>query len=277
MDSAGALILIRGGGDLATGVAVRLRRCGFNLVVTELEKPRAVRREVAFAEAVYRGAIVVEGIRAEFTPSVAEILSLLASGIVPVMVDPDASVQNQFACLAVIDARMRKRPPRESRPTPFLVGLGPGFTAGQDCDAVIETNRGHALGRVIWEGCTEADTGIPEAVSGYDHERVLRAPHGGMLAASVPIGTILQEGAAIALIDGNELKAPFYGVLRGLLHDGLTVEAGDKLGDLDPRADPGYAFRISDKALAVGGGVLEALLSQPAIRAQWAKANAAQG
>ncbi len=277
MESAGALILIRGGGDLATGVAVRLQRCGFNLIVTELEKPRAVRREVTFAEAVYRGAIVVEDVRAAFAPSADEIPALVESGIVPVLVDPDASVQDTYTFLAVIDARMRKRSPRESRPTPFLVGLGPGFTAGHDCDAVVETNRGHAMGRVIWEGCAEADTGVPEAVTGFDHERVLRAPHGGTIAAGVPIGTILQEGATIALIDGDVLKAPFYGVLRGLLHDGLTVEAGDKLGDLDPRADPGYAFRISDKALAVGGGVLEALLSQPAIRAQWAKANAAQG
>jgi xanthine dehydrogenase accessory factor len=276
MDAVGALILIRGGGDLATGVAVRLRRCGFNLIVTELGRPLAVRREVAFAEAVYRGALIVEGIRAELTPSAAEIPALLRTGIVPVIVDSDASFQAQFACLAVIDARMRKRPPRTTQRTSFLVGLGPGFTAGHDCDAVVETNRGHAMGRVIWEGSAEADSGVPERVTGYDLERVLRAPHSGILSGGVPIGTILQSGDAIIIIDGEPFKAPFYGVLRGLLHDGLTVETGDKLGDLDPRADPGYAFRVSDKALAIGGGVLEALLSQPRIRTEWAKVYAAE-
>jgi xanthine dehydrogenase accessory factor len=277
MGASGARILIRGGGDLATGVAVRLWRAGFHPVVIELGQPLAIRREVSFAEAVYRGAISVEGVQAERAASPLEASSKLAAGIVPVLVDPGAVILEQLDFLAVVDARMRKRPPQAPRPEPFNIGLGPGFTVGQDCDAVVETNRGHALGRVIWEGSAEADTGLPEAVRGYDAERVLRAPLSGELSGGVPIGAILEEGAAVAEVAGQPILAPFRGVLRGLIHDGVRVAAGDKIGDLDPRAVRDYAFQVSDKALAVAGGVLEALLSQPAIRARWASVHAAEG
>jgi xanthine dehydrogenase accessory factor len=277
MAAPGARILIRGGGDLATGVAVRLWRAGFHPVVIELGQPLAIRREVSFAEAVYRGAINVEGVRAERAASPLEASSKLASGIVPVLIDPGAVILEQLDFLAVVDARMRKNPAQAPRPEPFLIGLGPGFMAGLDCDAVVETNRGHALGRVILEGSAEADTGLPEAVLGFEAERVLRALDGGVLSGGVPIGTVLEAGAPIATIAGQAIMAPFRGVLRGLIHDGLRVAAGDKIGDLDPRAIPDYAFQVSDKALAVAGGVLEALLSQPAIRTRWASHHAAEG
>ena len=261
------LVLLRGGGDLSTGVAVRLIRCGFGPVVTEIERPLAVRRAVAFAEAVYAGKIEVEGVTARCIDAPDEVLNLVAGGIVPVLIDRDASIRDRLPFVAHIDARMRKHPPGEPlNPDIFSIGLGPGFTAGMDCHAVIETNRGHAMGRVIWQGQAEQDTGVPEPVAGYDVERVLRAPSAGVLQDGISIGSLVEEGQVLAKIDSHELQAPFRGTLRGLLHDGLQVRLGDKVGDLDPRADPSFAFRISDKALAIGGGVLEALLSRENIR-----------
>jgi xanthine dehydrogenase accessory factor len=261
------LILIRGGGDLATGVAVRLNRSGFLPVVTEIEQPLAVRRAVAFAEAVFAGQITVEGVLARRVASSERVLEALDRGQVPVLVDPRAEVRDQLQFAAQIDARMRKRPPTSPfDPDLFSIGLGPGFTAGTDCHAVVETNRGHAMGRVIWQGRAEADTGVPEPVAGFDLERVLRAPENGTLSHGLPIGSKVETGQALVRIDGRELRAPFPGVLRGLLHDGLRVTRGDKIGDLDPRGEVSFAFQVSDKALAVGGGALEALLSQPQIR-----------
>ena len=167
---------------------------------------------------------------------------------------------------------------REHRPRPrarreveaFLIGLGPGFKAGINCDAVVETHRGHHLGRVYWKGSGQPDTGVPDPVFGYDVDRVLRAPASGLFQGEQPIGAQLVPGDLIARVDGSELRATFAGVLRGLLHDGLQVEPGVKVGDLDPRGDPSYCRLISDKSLAIGGGVLEALLARSEIRARLA-------
>jgi xanthine dehydrogenase accessory factor len=148
----------------------------------------------------------------------------------------------------------------------LAIGLGPGFQAGLDCHAVIETNRGPALGRVIWQGGAQDDTGIPERVGAYRSERVLRAPAAGVLDAVAEIGALLAEGDLVARVGVAEVRAPFHGVLRGLLHPGLEVRTGEKIGDLDPRGDPALCWLVSDKALAVGGGVLEAILSRPALR-----------
>ena len=149
---------------------------------------------------------------------------------------------------------------------PMVLGLGPGFTVGADCHAVIETNRGHHMGRVIWEGSAEPNTGVPEPVSGYDVDRVLRSPADGRLEDGLPLSTLVKSGDTIATVNGVRLLAPFDGVLRGLVHDSLQVRAGEKVGDLDPRGDPSYCYQISDKSLAVGGGVVEALLSRSEIR-----------
>jgi xanthine dehydrogenase accessory factor len=149
---------------------------------------------------------------------------------------------------------------------PMVVGVGPGFSAGLDCHAVVETKRGHRMGRVYWEGSAEPDTGIPEAVSGHDVDRVLRAPAPGILEGGISLGTIVRAGDIIATVSDVPLQAPFDGVLRGLIHDSVVVKVGEKVGDLDPRAEPSYCYQISDKSLAVGGGVLEALLSNPEIR-----------
>ncbi len=261
------LVLVRGGGDLATGAAVRLHRCGFAVVVTEIERPLAVRRRVALAEAVYAGSITIEEVTGRRAAAAEAVAAILEAGEIPVLVDPEACSREVLAPLALVDGRMRKAPSEIGlEAAPFVVGLGPGFTAGVDCHAVVETKRGHRLGRVIWNGQAEPDTGVPGRVAGYDVDRVLRAPASGVIRGLKAIGDLVQAGEAIAEIEGAVLLAPFDGALRGLLHDGLAVEVGAKIGDLDPRKDPSYCFLISDKSLAVGGGVLEALLSQPAIR-----------
>jgi xanthine dehydrogenase accessory factor len=262
-----SVVLIRGGGDLATGVAARLHRAGFELILTEVAKPRAVRRLVALAEAVYVGEVQVEDLHCRLVKKPEGVLDALEAGILPILVDPEAKIQEKFDIIAMVDARMRKRPPEGGLDAiPLVVGLGPGFTAGQDCHAVVETNRGHRMGRVIWDGSAEPDTGIPESVSGYDVDRVLRSPASGMLEGSVPLGSIVQAGDVIAIVHDVPLVASFSGALRGLVHPSVEVDLGDKVGDLDPRSDPYYCFQISDKSLAVGGGVLEALLSRPKIR-----------
>lgn len=267
MPEAPARALLRGGGDLATGVAARLHRAGVQVLVTEIEKPLAVRRLVALAEAVYAGQVEIEdlaGRRAEATEGVE---AVWARGEIPVRVDPDADSLAHFEFDALIDARMRKRPPETGLDAaPLVVGLGPGFTADEDCHAVVETNRGHHMGRVFWQGQAESDTGVPEPVRGYDVDRVLRAPADGVLQGKVQLARTISEGDVIAQVGDTVLEAPFGGVLRGLLHDGVRVRQGMKVGDLDPRGEASYCYQISDKALAVGGGALEALLSRPRIR-----------
>jgi xanthine dehydrogenase accessory factor len=256
------IILIRGGGDLASGVAVRLCRSSFSVVITELEKPLAVRRMVSFAEAIYSSEIEIEGIRGKRVDSAADALACLEAGTIPVLVDPQAEAIPQLKPVAVIDGRMRKLPPDTNlTDSPLLVGLGPGFTAGVDCHAVVETNRGHYMGRVYWQGSAEADTSVPDAVKGFAVDRVLRAPVSGVFHAKSSIGAIVDEGTLLAEVSGEPIRAGFSAAVRGLLHDEIEIAVGGKIGDLDPRGVSEYCFEISDKSLAVGGGVLEALLS----------------
>ncbi len=256
-------ILIRGGGDLASGVAARLHRAGFKVLVTELAQPLVVRRKVSFAEAVHAGELLVEDIRAVRVAEAGEIAAVQQAGAIPVMVDPDLSALESYVPHVLVDARMIKRPPETDLDTaPLVIGLGPGFTAGVDCHAIIETIRGHTLGRVIWEGQALPNTGIPDSVLGKTEERVLRAPADGPLVSFAEIGEVLKAGDLIAQVAGEDVRAPFDGALRGLVHAGLVVHEGMKIGDLDPRSDPRYCAIISDKALAIGGGVLEAILSR---------------
>jgi xanthine dehydrogenase accessory factor len=271
MASASPLVLLRGGGDLASGVAARLWRSGFWVVVTEIAQPLAVRRLVALAEAIYAGQVQVEDIRATRTDDTDGAFDALKSGTIPVLVDPKASGRTALRPDAIVDARMAKvAPDLEITAAPLVIGLGPGFDAGVNCHAVIETNRGHSMGRVIWSGSAEPDTGVPDPVRGQTVDRVLRAPATGVFEPVVEIGSKIEEGALLAKVDGEEMQAPFNGALRGLLHWGVPVHPGMKVGDLDPRNDPELCRLISDKSLAVGGGVLEALLSRDEIRAQLA-------
>jgi len=263
-----SLILIRGGGDLATGVAIRLLRSGLRLIITELPQPQAVRRSVSFAEAVYSGETLVEGITARRVDDPGDslrILSLLAKQQVPVLVDPGCTSARLLHPAVIVDGRMTKHPPEAIGYAPQLyIGLGPGFEAGVNCQAVVETRRGHTLGRVYWRGGPDADTGQPDG----NPARVLRSPADGELATFLDIGDHVEAGQAIAEIAGLTVIAPFSGILRGLVHPGLTVTRGLKIGDIDPRDDFHLCKMVSDKALSIGGGVLEAILSRSELRAQ---------
>jgi xanthine dehydrogenase accessory factor len=272
------IVLIRGGGDLASGVALRLYRAGLRVVITEMPQPLAVRRLVSFAEAVYSGETNVEGVagrRVSDPTDTLSVLQVLAKGKIPVLVDPQGEAIQALHPHVVVDGRMTKRR-AELIPIAIklIIGLGPGFIAGENCHAVVETNRGHMLGRVIWQGAPEPNTGLPEAVGDRRFERVLRAAAAGVLKPIVEIGDHLEPGQLIAEVvpeDGGEAQpvlAPFKGVLRGLLHPGLPVQPGLKIGDVDPRDDPSFCSLVSDKSLAVGGGVLEAILSRPELRPQ---------
>jgi xanthine dehydrogenase accessory factor len=268
------LVLVRGAGDLASGVALRLHRCGFWVIMTELSQPLVVRRMVSFAEAVYQGEFEVEGVVARRIENFEDVNPNLAAGVIPILVDPEGHIiqwlkgqTDGTKVFVLIDARMSKQKPEHGLDQAVLViGLGPGFTAGQDCHAVIETNRGHYLGRVIWQGSAQANTGIPEGVGNFKGERVLRSPVDGVLHNLMNIGEHISPGQTIAMVNDHPVKAPFGGVLRGLLHSGLPIKQGMKIGDLDPRNDPSYCWLVSDKSLAVGGGVLEAILKYPYIR-----------
>jgi xanthine dehydrogenase accessory factor len=262
-------VLMRGGGDLGSGVVLRLVRCGIPVVVAELEKPLSVRRTVCFSEAVYAREILIEGLRGVRASLEDDVLAMTAAGVVPVVVDPAGELGRRLPPLIRVDARMRKTPPEPLLARcPLEIGLGPGFTAGFDCDAVIETNRGPNLGRVFWQGSVEADTGVPEQVFQFRSERVLRAPCTGTLQVLRTIGVHVDQGEVIARVNGSELRAPFDGVVRGMLPDGMEVQSGVKIGDLDPRDNATLCTHVSEKSLAIGGGVLEAMLTRPEIRAR---------
>jgi xanthine dehydrogenase accessory factor len=263
------LVVIKGAGDLATGIGWRLHRCGFPVVMTELSRPLTVRRTVAFAEAIFAGETAVEGITARFA-QLMDVPNLLIAGEIPVLTASSDAVLAELSPSVLVDAVMAKRNTgTRIDDAPSVIALGPGFTAGVDCHAVIETHRGHTLGRVIWEGSALPDTGTPGPLPGIGLEatRVLRAPATGKLYPLSQIGDLIEAGATIATIvtehaQSIPVTAPFTGVLRGLIHEQVAIVAGMKIGDLDPRAQPEHAWTISDKSLAIGGGVLEAILSR---------------
>ena len=267
------ITLIRGGGDLASGVALRLYRAGLRLIITELPQPLVVRRSVSFAEAIYSSSCQVEGVTAVRVDDLEQAVRIFDEGLIPVLVDPNASCLAGLhlgqAALVLVDARMTKLPPETTLSSASMViGLGPGYVAGQNCHAVIETNRGHLLGRVFWQGASEADTGEPDAMLSQGGSRVLRAPAQGLIQTFVQIGDHVEPGQVVAEVNGIPVMAPFAGVMRGLIHSGLPVWNGLKIGDVDPRDDPRFCYMVSDKALAVGGGVLEAILSTTSLKHQ---------
>jgi xanthine dehydrogenase accessory factor len=253
------LALVKGAGDLASGVAVRLYRSGFDVVMTEIARPTAVRRTVAFAEAVYEGHTEVEGIEAVKADNVEEVRRLLVDGRIPVVVDPETSIRPEIVPALLVDAILAKRNLGTSiTDAPAVIALGPGFTAGFDAHAVVETKRGHTLGRVINRGAALPDTGVPGEVGGFGEERVLRAPVAGVFEGEREIGAMVAVGEIVGKVGDVPVRARLDGVLRGLVHSGLEVTGGSKLGDIDPRATRENCFLVSDKALAIAGGVLEA-------------------
>lgn len=261
-----ALVLIRGGGDLASGAVYRLQRAGFPVVVTELETPLLVRRAVSYGDAVYTQTRTVDGISARLVTAEAVHETIRAGGV-PVVIDPEGVLLRTLTPAVVVDARMVKRNLGTTlADAPLVVALGPGFSAGQDCHIVIETNRGHRLGRVIEHGSAEPDSGEPGSVRSQTHSRVLRAPEAGTVKPLAQIGDHITAGQPIARVGTSTITAGFDGVLRGLIHERVPVTRGMKIGDLDPRAEREMCFTISDKSLAVGGGVLEAVLAARQIR-----------
>lgn len=256
------IVLIRGGGDLASGVALRLHRAGFRVLISELAEPLVVRRLASFAQAIFDGAYRLEEVEGLLVNDLSKMKEAWTAGKVAVAVDPDLTLASSLELFALVDARMLKvRTDARIIDAPHVIGLGPGFTVGVNCHAVIETNRGPFLGRLFWQGSAEPDTGVPESVHKYDIERVIYAPKDGRLQAQAHISDLLSEGDLIATIDGTEIRARFAGALRGLIQNGLWVNKGMKIGDLDPRSNPKICTLASDKALAVGGGVLEALFT----------------
>jgi xanthine dehydrogenase accessory factor len=247
---------------MASGVAHRLWRSHFKVCLLEIERPLAVRREVSFCEAVYEGEKEVEGVRAVRVSLPREIPSAWETGKVPVLIDPDGEETRQYLKPdVVIDAILAKRN-QGTRLTdaPLVIGLGPGFSAGQDVHAVIETNRGHHLGKVIWAGSAEPDTGVPGEIGGYSVERVLRTLKSGTFRPQKSIGDPVTKGEVVAVVDDSPVVAGISGLVRGLLRGGIEVQKGTKVGDIDPRGKKELCASISEKARAIGGGVLEAIL-----------------
>jgi len=256
------IVLIKGGGEMASGVAHRLSTCHLRICMTEIPKPQAVRREVSFCEAVYEGEKTVEGITAQCISSYDEIEEAWKADRIPLIVDPTFSIKDILKPDVIVDARIAKKNlGTKITDAPLVIALGPGFSAGKDAHLVIETNRGHNLGKIITEGEAEKNTGIPGEIAGFSAERVFRAPKNGVLSTVKEIGDYVEPEDVIAFVEDASIKAEIKGVIRGLLRDGAEVWKGMKTGDVDPRGIKEHCYTISDKARAVGGGVLEGILS----------------
>jgi xanthine dehydrogenase accessory factor len=254
-------VVIRGAGDLATGIALRLWRARMQVIMTETERPTAIRRTVCFSQAVVCGEATVEDITARKASSEEEALCLLEQGMIPVLVDPTGACIPALEPDAVVDAILAKRNlGTRITDAPVVVGVGPGFTAGEDCHAVVETMRGHYLGRAIYRGSAMPNTGIPGLIGGFAGERVLRAPADGVFCRLLEIGAQVKMGDVAGTVGGEPMICTLDGILRGILADGTPVHKGMKAGDIDPRCEMDHCYCASDKAIAVGGGVLEAIL-----------------
>jgi xanthine dehydrogenase accessory factor len=254
------LVIIRGGGDLATGVAVRLFRAGFSVMILEVDHPTVIRLPVSFAGAVYEGKVIVEGIGAVLISSWEEAEKITKLNKVPVLVDPKGSCTKKLSPTILVDAILAKRNlGTKINQAPLVIGLGPGFTAGKDVYAAVETKRGHNLGRVYYQGQAASDTGVPGEVGGESKRRLLRAPTDGKIIPLHKIGDLVKTEEAIAEVEGVPLKAEISGVLRGLIYPKSWVTKGMKVGDIDPRGIREYCFTVSDKARSLGGAVLEAI------------------
>lgn len=262
------LIIVRGGGDLATGTIYKLKKSGFQVLILEVAMPSAIRRNVAFCEAVYQGVQTVEDMTCYLAESPEQAQQLLAEGKLAVLVDPAGEAIRKLKPLAVVDGILAKKNLGTHRDlAPITVALGPGFTAGEDVDAVIETKRGHHLGRVLWEGTAAPNTGIPGIIGGFGKERVIHCPAAGILRNVKKITDTVSKGEIIAVVETGDgtvpVEATLDGILRGLIRDGYPVSKGFKIADIDPRAEEyTNCFTISDKARCIAGGVLEAVLQR---------------
>lgn len=257
----GVTVCIKGGGDIASGVAWRLHQCGFHVLITELARPMAVRRRVAFCEAVYDGRAEVEGVEARRIDHVENCRGVWDEGKIPLIVDPACQAAGVIRPAALVDATIAKRNTGTSmQDAPLVIGLGPGFEAGKDVHCVVETHRGHYLGRLLTQGSALPNTGVPGPIQGISSDRVLRAPIDGVWENTVDIGARVSKGDYIGSVAGEPVAALIDGVLRGMIRPGTPVKQGLKIGDIDPRGITAYCDTISEKAMAIAGGVLEGIL-----------------
>lgn len=261
------LIVVRGGGDIATGTIMKLYKCGFRVLILEIPNPSAIRRNVAFCEAVFEGVKTVEDVTCYLARDLKEAVTLLREGRLTLLVDPEAEVLKELRPVALVDGILAKKNLGTTKDmAPVTVALGPGFTAGKDVDAVIETKRGHNLGRVIYSGCAAENTGVPGVIAGYGKERVIHSPATGILRNVRKITDTVKKGGVIAVVETDNglvpVEASLDGLLRGLIREGYPVTKGLKIADIDPRADEySNCFTVSDKARCIAGGALEAILS----------------
>ena len=258
------LIAIRGAGDLASGIALRLWRCGYRVILSELPVPLCIRRTIAFSSAVFDGSAKVENAEGILIHSTSEVEDIWKENKLPVIVDETAEQILSLHPDVLIDARIIKtwRDDTHLTDAALVIGLGPGFTAGKNAHCVIETNRGHNLGRVFWSGSAEPNTGVPGTIKGEGIRRVVKAPCAGVFEPTVEIGDSVEEGDLIARINGTEIRAQLTGIVRGIIYPGITVQEKLKIMDIDPRGKREHCFTVSDKATTLGGGVLEAILTK---------------
>lgn len=255
------MILIKGAGDLATGIAHRLKKCGFNIAMTEISEPTTVRRTVAFSQAVYDKEAEVEGIKAVLASNKEEINNIIKSGNVAVLVDERGKIVDEIRPDVIIDAIVAKKNLGTNiNDAKIVIAIGPGFTAGVDCHCVVETKRGHYLGKAIYSGSAIPNTGVPGDIGGYTKERIIRAADDGKISPVANIGDYVQKGEIVAYVNETPIFAEINGIVRGMLQKDITVFKGMKSGDIDPRCEKNHCFTISDKARSIGGGVLEAIL-----------------
>lgn len=256
------LVVVRGGGDIASGIIHRLHRCGYKVIILEIDKPTVIRRTVSFAQAVYDNEIIIEEVKAVKINSLDEVSKVLENNEIPLIVDSNGKSIQELKPFVVVDAILAKKNIGTKIDfAPIVIGVGPGFTAGEDVNAVIESNRGHNLGRVILKGSAEPNTGIPGEIAGFSSERVIKSHIEGIVKHKAKIGDIVTKGEIIGYINDSSIISPLDGVLRGLIQEGIKVPKDFKIGDVDPREKVHYCFTISDKARAIGGAVLEAILN----------------
>ncbi len=255
-------ILIRGGGDLASAVIHKLHQSGFRVVVCDLPSPSCVRRTVSYCNAIYEGVWSIEGVSSRHIHNLEDIGPVISQGLIPVLTLPDRQVRDFLKPGVFIDATLSKRTPDYDMSwAPLVIGLGPGIEAGRHAHVVVETKRGHYLGKLILQGEAIANTGIPGMISGVDKDRVLRAPTAGTTRNLHQIGDLVTAGDVILTVDGQPVKTVITGVVRGLIAEGFKVNKGQKIGDVDPRGEADYTQTLSDKGRTIAGGVLEAILA----------------
>ncbi|MDP3385927.1 MAG: selenium-dependent molybdenum cofactor biosynthesis protein YqeB [Eubacteriales bacterium] len=254
-------VIVRGGGDIATGTIYRLHQAGFKVIILEIKNPTAIRRTVSFSQAIFDGEMAVEGVRSRLCANVEQIKQAHIDHVIPIVIDPEGVLIDQYKPLAVIDAVLAKKNLGTSKDmADIVIALGPGFLAGVDSHAVIETNRGHNLGRVIYNGEAEENTGIPGSIDAITWDRVVYSPDEGPINVYKDIESIVEVGDLLAEVNGNIVVSNISGLVRGMIQQGTSVFKGMKIADVDPRGSKVDCHTISDKARSIGGAVLEAIL-----------------